>query len=81
LNSGFNKYGEAITYEMYVDKTGMITYLNKIVRPEQKYVSVSRPRCFDKSIVDNMLATYFGWGDSGKLLWDYHFDRVIKKSP
>ncbi len=47
----------------------MICYLNTILRTEQKYVSVSRPRRFGKAIAANMLCAYYGKGDS-RVLFD-----------
>ena len=67
LNPGKGKFEEAVNSAIYVDKSGMIAYLNTVVKTEQKYVSVSRPRRFGKSIAANMLAAYYGKGDSGDL--------------
>ncbi len=64
LNPGHQKFSESVSSEIYVDKTDMIAYLNTLVRTEQKYVSVSRPRRFGKSIAANMLCAYYGKGDS-----------------
>ena len=90
LNTGCEKFKEAVNSQIYVDKTEMIEYLNRIARTEQKYVCVSRPRRFGKSIAANMLAAYYSRGDSRALFekfkiakhenWDRylnHFD-VIK---
>ena len=89
LNPGCERYYQTLNSEIYVDKTEMIAYLNKLVRTEQKYVSVSRPRRFGKSIAANMLAAYYGKGDSRSLFeglkiahhedWDRylnHFDVI-----
>lgn len=89
LNPGNAKFKETTCSEIYVDKTGMINYINSIVRTEQKYISVSRPRRFGKSIAANMLAAYYGKGDSRELFekfqiaghenWDRylnHFDVI-----
>ena len=70
LNPGNEKFIQAVNSEIYVDKTEMIAYLNSIVRTEQKYVSVSRPRRFGKSIAANMLAAYYGRGESRMLFED-----------
>ncbi len=67
LNPGTVKFQRTISSEIYVDKTGMIDYINSIVNTEQCYVSVSRPRRFGKSIAANMLAAYYGKGDSRQL--------------
>ena len=60
LNPGEVKFSEAVNSEIYVDKTEMIRYLNAVLRTEQKYVSVTRPRRFGKTIAANMLCAYYG---------------------
>ena len=60
LNPGKGRFEEALRSEIYVDKTEMITYLNSVLCSEQKYVSVSRPRRFGKSMAANMLSAYYG---------------------
>ncbi|MCM1026127.1 MAG: AAA family ATPase, partial [Roseburia sp.] len=58
--------------EIYVDKTGLIAEVNKCVNTEQKYVCVSRPRRFGKSMALKMLAAYYSRGcDSGELFIKY----------
>ena len=52
-NKGFQ---EAVNSEIYVDKTGLIAYTNKYINTEQKYICVSRPRRFGKSMALRMLA-------------------------
>ena len=64
LNPGNGKFLEAVHSEIYVDKSEMILHLNAVLRTEQKYVSVSRPRRFGKSMAANMLCAYYGRGDS-----------------
>ncbi len=89
LNPGHGKFEETTYSEIFVDKSDMIIYLNSVVRTEQKYVSVSRPRRFGKSIAANMLCAYYGKGDSRELFsglkiskhdgWDKylnHFDVI-----
>ena len=64
-NAGFK---EAIRSEIYVDKTGLIEYTNKYMNTEQKYICVSRPRRFGKSMALKMLAAYYSRGcDSQEL--------------
>lgn len=85
LNPGNEKFKQAIGSQIYVDKTEMIKYINEVVKTEQKYVSVSRPRRFGKSIAANMLAAYYGKGESRQLFeelkisehknWDMYLNR------
>ena len=56
-NTGFE---EALRSSIYVDKSEMIHYLNSVVRTKQKYVCVSRPRRFGKTMAADMLCAYYG---------------------
>lgn len=68
LNPGNEKFGEALNSQIYVDKTGLIEYTNRVMYSNQKYVCVSRPRRFGKSMAANMLAAYYSRGcDSREL--------------
>lgn len=60
-NMGFR---QALNSEIYVDKTGLIELTNSIIYTEQKYVCVSRPRRFGKSMAANMLSAYYGRGEA-----------------
>lgn len=53
LNPGTVKFREALNSKIYVDKTGLISYTNSVLETQQKYVCVSRPRRFGKSITLN----------------------------
>lgn len=64
-NGGFQ---EALNSQIYVDKTGLIEYTNSCLNTKQKYICVSRPRRFGKSMALEMLAAYYSCGcDSGDL--------------
>ncbi|SFP36844.1 PD-(D/E)XK nuclease superfamily protein [Butyrivibrio proteoclasticus] len=68
LNSGNTRFKQAIESEIYRDKTDLIMYINSLVLTEQKYVCVSRPRRFGKTITANMLAAYYDrYADSREL--------------
>ena len=59
LNPRNDGFKEAIRSEIYVDKTGLIACTNKYLGTEQKYICVSRPRRFGKSMALKMLAAYY----------------------
>ncbi|MDE6965214.1 MAG: AAA family ATPase, partial [Lachnospiraceae bacterium] len=59
LNITTKGFQESIQSEIYVDKTGMIALLNRMIDTEQKYVCVSRPRRFGKSMTVKMLSAYY----------------------
>ncbi len=69
LNPGNEAFRQAVTDDIYVDKTGMIDLMNqKLNKSRVKYVCVSRPRRFGKSMAADMLAAYYSKGcDSKKL--------------
>ena len=59
LNPGGEKFVIAKNSEIYVDKSGLITYLNKVLRTENRFGCVSRPRRFGKSMAASMIAAYY----------------------
>ena len=62
LNPKNKGFWEAVRSEIYVDKSGLIAYTNKRINTAQKYICVSRPRRFGKSMALNMLAAYYSRG-------------------
>lgn len=56
--------------KIYIDKSGLIEKINELVCTEQKYVCVSRPRRFGKSMAANMLAAYYKKDEDTKPLFD-----------
>ncbi len=68
LNPGTGLFARALNSQIYVDKTGLIAYTNRMLHTEQCYVCVSRPRRFGKSMAVNMLAAYYDKScDSGEI--------------
>ena len=59
LNPGNEGFQSALRSQIYVDKTGMLAYTNSVLDTEQRYICVSRPRRFGKSITAEMLAAYY----------------------
>ena len=59
LNPKETAFKEAVNSEIFVDKTEMISYLNRVAKTEQKYVCVSRPRRFGKSMAAKMICAYY----------------------
>ncbi|MDR1766247.1 MAG: AAA family ATPase, partial [Lachnospiraceae bacterium] len=62
LNPGIQLFSEAVNYSYYVDKSGIIAELNNLIATPAKYVCVSRPRRFGKTMAANMLSAYYGSG-------------------
>ena len=70
LNPGNDKFYKAINSEIYVDKTELIQYTNRVFNTMQQNVCVSRPRRFGKSMTANMLAAYYSRGCQSAKLFD-----------
>ena len=60
LNSGNFGFQSALNSQIYVDKTGMIEKINRMLGTKQKYLCVSRARRFGKTMAEQMLAAYYG---------------------
>ncbi|MBR2275953.1 MAG: AAA family ATPase, partial [Lachnospiraceae bacterium] len=54
--------------QIYVDKTMMLAVLNQFIEKQNKYICISRPRRFGKTIAGNMICAYYSRGcDSREL--------------
>ncbi|MCI6733357.1 MAG: ATP-binding protein [Lachnospiraceae bacterium] len=62
VNPGNDAFQVALNSEIYIDKTGVLEYTNKVMNTLQGYICNSRPRRFGKSITANMLAAYYSRG-------------------
>ncbi len=58
-NIGFTKI---LSADIYVDKTMLISELNRFIDKGNQYICVSRPRRFGKTIAANMLCAYYSKG-------------------
>ena len=59
LNPGKQNFQMAVNSEIFVDKSRMIRYLNTIINTNQRFVSVSRPRRFGKTMAADMVCAYY----------------------
>ena len=71
LNPEPDGFKKALNSQIYVDKSGLIAYTNKVFDTEQEYVCVSRPRRFGKSMTANMLAAYYSRGYDNNELFQH----------
>ena len=62
VNPGNQAFQVAVNSEIYVDKTELLEYTNKVMNTLQGYICNSRPRRFGKSITANMLTAYYSKG-------------------
>lgn len=71
LNPSNVDFQEVINSEIYVDKSELIAYTNNVLRTSQKYICVSRPRRFGKSMAANMLTAYYGRGCDSREMFSH----------
>ena len=86
LNPGNEAFQEALNSEIYVDKTMLIGKTNGKLKTKDKFMAVSRPRRFGKTMGLDMLCAYYGRGyDSReqfkayKIYQDESFDKHLNK--
>ena len=70
LNPGNKGFWESLNSEIYIDKTGLIEKTNAVLNTRQKFLCVSRPRRFGKSMAADMLAAYYDRGEDSASLFD-----------
>ncbi len=70
LNPGSERFQNSLRSQIYVDKSMLIAKINRLVRTEQMFVCVSRPRRFGKSMAADMLSAYYGRGEDTSVLFD-----------
>ena len=66
LNPDNMDFQIAINSELYVDKSELIKSINNLIYTEQRFICVSRPRRFGKSMAANMLVAYYSRGCDSK---------------
>lgn len=78
LNPKKSEFKEILTSKIYVDKTELLAYTNSVLCTSQKYICVSCPDGFGKSITAGMLTSYYRKGENS----DYLFNNLkISKNP
>lgn len=69
LNPGSKGFCESLNSEIYVDKTLLLEKTNAVINTRQKFICVSRPRRFGKSMAADMLAAYYDLGNDTEELF------------
>lgn len=68
LNPGNDAFRISVNDDIYVDKSGLISFVNSRINKRKRFICVSRPRRFGKSMAAEMLAAYYSRGcDSHEL--------------
>ena len=80
VNPDNSAFQVALNSEIYVDKTGLIKYTNKVLNTLQGYICNSCPRRFGKSVTANMLTAYYSRGcDSEKMFEGLEISKSTSK--
>lgn len=69
LNENNDSYLSTKESEIFIDKSGLIKYTNKVLGKEGRFICNSRPRRFGKSTAANMLSAYYSKGSDSKELF------------
>lgn len=83
LNPDNSAFQNAVNSKIYIDKTGLLEYINSVMDTTEKYICNSRPRRFGKSITADMLTAYYSKGcNSKEMFFDlkYHFQAIMEKT-
>lgn len=70
LNPGSANFKMALNSQIFIDKSNLIETVNKSVNTLQRFICVSRPRRFGKSMAADMLAAYYDCGEDTSVLFD-----------
>ena len=65
-----NSFTEAYNSEFFVDKSEIIENLNKQIKTSGKFICITRPRRFGKTINAMMLETYYSKNANSKEIFD-----------
>jgi len=61
-NPGNGNFADDLQHKIFVDKSMMLSRLNEAIAERNKFLCISRPRRFGKSMAANMLTAYYSKG-------------------
>ena len=77
VNPNNSAFQVALNSEIYIDKTELLSYTNKVLGSKEGLICNSRPRRFGKSITADMLVAYYSKGCDSKKMFE---DCIISKN-
>ncbi|MDO5425036.1 MAG: AAA family ATPase [Eubacteriales bacterium] len=66
----FVLYSEVANSPYFVDKSAMLEELIPLIGQERKYLCITRPRRFGKTVMANMISSFFGRGVDSRALFE-----------
>lgn len=86
INPGYEVFEMSRNFECFVDKSLLLCELNKLVNGMKRFVCVSRPRRFGKTIMAQMISTYYSRGCDSRSVFEglefgktENFDQYLNK--
>lgn len=70
IDRGNFSFKQAVRDEIYVDKSPLIAHLNRMINTRRKFICVTRPRRFGKSLALHMLCAYYDRSCDSRELFD-----------
>ena len=70
LNPTSESFQISLQSKIYVDKSRLLSKTNTMLKTQQRFLCVSRPRRFGKSMAADMLSAYYGSGEDTSALFD-----------
>ena len=77
LNPGAAGFKTVFKFRNIVDKSELLDVTNRYVNTQQRFMCVSRPRRFGKSMAADMLAAYYDCGDDTEELFKGTFHQSV----
>ena len=76
VNPGLINFNSSKKNKYYIDKSMLIALLNESIGTDNRYLCVSRPRRFGKTMAANMIAAYYSKGcDSHEIFSDLNISK------
>jgi len=69
VNPGVDKFQISLNSAIYVDKSELIAKINPLIWTRQRFICISRPRRFGKTMAAEMLAAYYSREDNAQQLF------------
>ena len=70
IDQGNFSFKQAVQDLIYVDKTNLIGHLNRMINTRRKFLCVTKPRRFGKSLAAQMLCAYYDRSCNSRSLFD-----------
>ena len=70
INRNLENYKELYNEEYFVDKSEIISLINKKINTKSKYICITRPRRFGKSSIASMIGAYYSKAVKSKEIFD-----------